>query len=236
MTVAQAARVAAARAAAVAAEATAAEKAGVSAGGGGRVQVSGGWDGVEEDAGVDGQYEREAEKDKEKKSRKKKKKKESAKGGDGGSSKCVESGDGSLGLAATNVARVYAQAHQAPAHTALHPDVQPLSAASTAPPASAGTGAGGEGAGGGSCGGGTVSAFVDTLPLFLVDLEEDDSTCNICLDNIADGCLKPCGHSFCGECIVQLKKRHVYLVEGVICPLCRAPVKEFQMPELPSAR
>jgi hypothetical protein len=43
---------------------------------------------------------------------------------------------------------------------------------------------------------------------------------------LANGCLKPCGHKFCGTCIKQLKKRAVFLAtEGVMCPHCRQPVK-----------
>ena len=48
---------------------------------------------------------------------------------------------------------------------------------------------------------------------------------------LANGCLKPCGHEFCATCIKQLKKRAVFLAtEGVMCPHCRQPVKEFQLP------
>ena len=104
---------------------------------------------------------------------------------------------------------------------------------------------GGEGgAGGGRVGGERQSgsaaaarmpAAVSAAPAVTEGGERDDGeeTCSICLDNVANGQLKPCKHSFCGQCILQLKKRAVFLAtEGVLCPHCRAPVKEFQLPDM----
>ena len=62
--------------------------------------------------------------------------------------------------------------------------------------------------------------------------DDDEEMCTICFDALANGCLRPCGHKFCGECIKQFRKRAVSLAtEGVMCPHCRQPVKEFQLPE-----
>jgi hypothetical protein len=68
--------------------------------------------------------------------------------------------------------------------------------------------------------------------MMLTNVEDDDEEmCTICFDELANGCLKPCGHRFCSTCIKQLKKRAVFLAtEGVMCPHCRQPVKEFALP------
>ena len=73
----------------------------------------------------------------------------------------------------------------------------------------------------------------DVLERMLNMVEDDEEEmCTICFDNLANGCLKPCGHQFCGDCIKQLKKRAVFLAtEGVMCPHCRQPVKVFQLPD-----
>ena len=70
------------------------------------------------------------------------------------------------------------------------------------------------------------------LEIMLTTIDDDDEEmCTICFDELANGCLKPCGHRFCSTCIKQLKKRAVFLAtEGVMCPHCRQPVKEFQLP------
>jgi hypothetical protein len=61
--------------------------------------------------------------------------------------------------------------------------------------------------------------------------DDDEEMCTICFDALANGLLKPCGHKFCENCVSQLKKRAVFLAtEGVMCPHCRQPVKEFQLP------
>ncbi len=71
------------------------------------------------------------------------------------------------------------------------------------------------------------------LEIMLTSIEDDDEEmCTICFDELANSCLKPCGHRFCSTCIKQLKKRAVFLAtEGVMCPHCRQPVKEFQLPD-----
>ena len=62
--------------------------------------------------------------------------------------------------------------------------------------------------------------------------DEDEEMCTICFDELANACLKPCGHKFCSDCVKQLKKRAVFLAtEGVMCPHCRGPVKEFVLPK-----
>ena len=70
------------------------------------------------------------------------------------------------------------------------------------------------------------------LEIMLTSIEDDDEEmCTICFDELANSCLKPCGHRFCSTCIKQLEKRAVFLATGgVMCPHCRQPVKEFHLP------
>ncbi|GMH48432.1 hypothetical protein TrLO_g4540 [Triparma laevis f. longispina] len=50
-------------------------------------------------------------------------------------------------------------------------------------------------------------------------VEDDEDTCIICLDNVANAKLRPCGHSAtCRECTDELMKRKEP------CPLCRKPI------------
>eukprot|EP00960_Hanusia_phi_P074189 768177-Hanusia_phi.AAC.9 len=72
----------------------------------------------------------------------------------------------------------------------------------------------------------------DLESMLNLDFEGDeDNVCTICYEDLANACLKPCGHQFCTECITNLKKRAVFqATEGVLCPHCRAPVKEFVLP------
>jgi len=49
--------------------------------------------------------------------------------------------------------------------------------------------------------------------------EEDEDTCIICLDNVANAKLRPCGYSAsCRKCTEELRKR------GEPCPLCKKPI------------
>ena len=62
--------------------------------------------------------------------------------------------------------------------------------------------------------------------------DEEENLCGICFEELANGSLLPCKHSFCATCIVKLKKQAVYqATEGVMCPNCRTPVREYLLPE-----
>ncbi|GMH53652.1 hypothetical protein TrLO_g14319 [Triparma laevis f. longispina] len=58
-----------------------------------------------------------------------------------------------------------------------------------------------------------------------VDEEEDDEDkCIICLDNVVDAKLRPCGHSAtCRECTEELRGRNEP------CPLCRKKIAGFDV-------
>ncbi len=57
----------------------------------------------------------------------------------------------------------------------------------------------------------------------MLEFDEEENLCGICYDDLANASLKPCGHLFCSNCILQLKKRAVYMVSartyvhGILC-------------------
>ncbi|GMH96346.1 hypothetical protein TL16_g13297 [Triparma laevis f. inornata] len=54
---------------------------------------------------------------------------------------------------------------------------------------------------------------------FKGSVEGDEDTCIICIDNVVNAKLRPCGHSAtCRECTEELIKRKEP------CPLCRKPI------------
>ncbi len=70
------------------------------------------------------------------------------------------------------------------------------------------------------------------LELAMLVYDEEENLCGICFEELANGSLLPCKHSFCATCIVKLKKQAVYqATEGVMCPNCRTPVREYLLPE-----
>ena len=46
-------------------------------------------------------------------------------------------------------------------------------------------------------------------------------TCSVCLEDISDAAVTPCGHIFCTECLKQLQVRQIK------CPMCRAKIPNF---------
>ena len=57
--------------------------------------------------------------------------------------------------------------------------------------------------------------------------------CRICMaEVVADVRFEPCGHYACPQCVVDLRKRALFLTTaGVPCPYCRTIITRYDAPE-----
>jgi hypothetical protein len=53
---------------------------------------------------------------------------------------------------------------------------------------------------------------------------DDDNCCAICLSEPLNPKQLGCGHSFCTDCIYQVRQRAFQGLNSDVCPLCRAPL------------
>ena len=69
----------------------------------------------------------------------------------------------------------------------------------------------------------SISYFESIVPRITHSAEEP---CVICLENIEQLTVTPCGHLFCNDCILSCIARQN------LCPTCRQPVNRSQLVEV----
>ncbi|XP_050539745.1 E3 ubiquitin-protein ligase rnf8-B-like isoform X2 [Daktulosphaira vitifoliae] len=67
-----------------------------------------------------------------------------------------------------------------------------------------------------------IKTIVQRTPESILKKNDVEEDCGICMTKEADVMIVPCGHFFCGHCIVELHNRHFQ------CPVCRSDMESYK--------